>query len=167
MGKNKEKEKDIKTNAMRILDKNKIPYTVHTYECEEFIDGVHIADMLQQPYEISFKTLVAVGKSGEYYVFAIPVDKELDMKKAAKAVEEKSVELIHVKDIQSVTGYIRGGCTPIGMKKNYKTVLHESIVRYDSVIISGGRLGSQIQIQPENLIKVTHAKVEDILMQPE
>ena len=113
------KEKENKTNAMRMLDKNKINYEVNTYECDEFIDGVHIADMLGQPYESSFKTLVTEGKSKNYYVFAIPIALELDMKKAAKAVGEKSIEMVHVKDINAVTGYIRGGCTPIGMKKQY------------------------------------------------
>ena len=117
------KEKQVKTNAMRILDRNKIKYSVNFYECDEFIDGVHIADMLSQPYEKTFKTLVMVGKSGEHYVFVIPIDKEVDMKKAAKAVGEKSVEMIHVKEIKDVTGYIRGGCTPIGMKKQFRTVI--------------------------------------------
>ncbi|CCY58486.1 ybaK/ebsC protein [Clostridium sp. CAG:632] len=162
MGKHKDKEKDIKTNAMRILDKNRIPYQVNTYECEEFIDGIHIADMLGQSYDQSFKTLVTVGKSGEHYVFAIPIDRELDLKKAAKAVGEKSVEMIHVKDINQITGYIRGGCTPIGMKKNYMTVLHSSIRTLNEVIISGGRIGSQIQMKPDDLIRVTNARVEDI-----
>ncbi|MDD6266654.1 MAG: Cys-tRNA(Pro) deacylase [Clostridium sp.] len=162
MGKHKDKEKDIKTNAMRILDKNRIPYQVNTYECEEFIDGIHIADMLGQSYDQSFKTLVTVGKSGEHYVFAIPIDRELDLKKAAKAVGEKSVEMIHVKDINQITGYIRGGCTPIGMKKNYVTVLHSSIRTLNEVIISGGRIGSQIQMKPDDLIRVTNARVEDI-----
>ncbi len=162
MGKHKDKEKDIKTNAMRILDKNKIPYQVNTYECEEFIDGVHVADMMGQSYDQSFKTLVTVGKSGEHYVFALPIDRELDLKKAARAVGEKSVEMIHVKDINQITGYIRGGCTPIGMKKNYVTVLHSSILTLDEVIISGGRIGSQIQLKPDDLIRVTNAKVEDI-----
>lgn len=162
MGKHKDKEKDIKTNAMRILDKNRIPYQVNTYECEEFIDGIHIADMLGQSYDQSFKTLVTVGKSGEHYVFAIPIDRELDLKKAAKAVGEKSVEMIHVKDINQITGYIRGGCTPIGMKKNYVTVLHSSIRTLKEVIISGGRIGSQIQMKPDDLIRVTNARVEDI-----
>lgn len=162
MGKHKDKEKDIKTNAMRILDKNRIPYQVNTYECEEFIDGIHIADILGQSYDQSFKTLVTVGKSGEHYVFAIPIDRELDLKKAAKAVGEKSVEMIHVKDINQITGYIRGGCTPIGMKKNYVTVLHSSIRTLNEVIISGGRIGSQIQMKPDDLIRVTNARVEDI-----
>lgn len=162
MGKHKDKEKDIKTNAMRILDKNRIPYQVNTYECEEFIDGIHIADMLGQSYDQSFKTLVTVGKSGEHYVFAIPIDRELDLKKAARAVGEKSVEMIHVKDINQITGYIRGGCTPIGMKKNYVTVLHSSIRTLNEVIISGGRIGSQIQMKSDDLIRVTNARVEDI-----
>ena len=162
MGKHKDKEKDIKTNAMWILDKNRIPYQVNTYECEEFIDGIHIADMLGQSYDQSFKTLVTVGKSGEHYVFAIPIDRELDLKKAARAVGEKSVEMIHVKDINQITGYIRGGCTPIGMKKNYVTVLHSSIRTLNEVIISGGRIGSQIQMKPDDLIRVTNARVEDI-----
>lgn len=156
------KDKEIKTNAMRILDKNKITYKVNYYECDEFIDGVHIADKLEQPYESSFKTLVTVGKSKNYYVFAIPIDKELDLKKAAVAVGEKSVEMLPVKDINAVTGYIRGGCTPIGMKKLYKTVFHSTITDYPTIIISGGKLGAQIEINPSDLIKVTNAKVCDI-----
>lgn len=157
------KEKDVKTNAMRILDRNKIRYRVNTYECGEFIDGIHIADMLGQAYESSFKTLVTVGKSGGYFVFAIPVDKELDLKKAARSVGEKSVELIHVKDITKVTGYIRGGCTPLGMKKQYSTVVDETAELFDEIIISGGRIGSQIMIAPDDLIKVTGGKFEDIV----
>lgn len=159
------KEKDVKTNAMRILDKNKISYSVNTYQCDEFIDGVHIADMLGQSYEISFKTLVAVGKSKSYFVFALPVDKELDLKKAAKAVGEKSVELLHVKDINAVTGYIRGGCTPIGMKKQYKTIIHSTALNHSKIIISGGRLGSQIELSPSDLAKVTGAEFVDIILE--
>lgn len=157
------KEKDNKTNAMRILDKNKIDYKVNNYECDEFIDGVHIADMLGQPYKSTFKTLVTEGKTKNYYVFAIPIDLELDMKKAAKAVGEKSIEMVHVKDINAVTGYIRGGCTPIGMKKQYKTVYHSTIKDFDEIIISGGKLGTQIIIKPDDLIKVTRAEVTDIV----
>lgn len=118
--------KEVKTNAMRILDRQKIPYQLNTYECGEFIDGVTIADQLGQSYDMSFKTLVMIGKSRQYYVFALPVDKEVDMKKAAKAVGEKSVEMLPVKDINKVTDYIRGGCTPIGMKKQFPTVVDES-----------------------------------------
>lgn len=159
--------KSIKTNAMRILNKNKITYCVNTYECEEFKDGISIADMLEQPYESSFKTLVTVGKNKDYYVFVLPIAEELDMKKAAKAVDEKSVEMIHVKDINSVTGYIRGGCTPIGMKKKYTTVIHESVNTYDKVIISGGRIGTQILLAPADLIKVTGAALKEIIMRKE
>ena len=157
------KEKQIKTNAMRILDKNKINYKVNYYECDEFIDGIHIADMLSQPYDSTFKTLVMVGKSGEHYVFVIPIDKEVDMKKAAKSVGEKSVEMIHVKDIKDITGYIRGGCTPIGMKKQFKTVIHSSMLDFDEIIISGGMIGAQIFIKPSDLIKVTRAVTENII----
>ena len=157
------KEKDIKTYAMRILDRNKISYEVNTYECDEFVDGMDIADKLGQKYEESFKTLVTKGKSGSYYVFVLPVNEELDMKKAAKSVGEKSVEMIHVKDINSVTGYIRGGCSPLGMKKLYKTVIHQSAEKYEKIIISGGRIGSQIIINPFDLVKVTAGKYEDIV----
>lgn len=155
--------KEVKTNAMRILDRNKIPYKLNVYECEEFIDGVHIADQLGQDYAISFKTLVMIGKSRQYYVFAIPIDKEVDMKKAARAVGEKSLEMVHVKDINQVTGYIRGGCTPIGMKKNYPTVIHESAKNLEVMIISGGRLGTQIFLAPEDLRRVTKGEYADII----
>ncbi|MDY6328772.1 MAG: Cys-tRNA(Pro) deacylase [Lachnospiraceae bacterium] len=156
--------KELKTNAMRILDRNKIKYDINTYECDEFISGTDIADRLGQNYDESFKTLVAVGKSSNYFVFVIPIDKELDLKKAAKVVGEKNVEMLHVKDINKVTGYVRGGCTPIGMKKQYKTVLHNSIMNYDKVIISGGRIGTQLILAPEDIVKVTSAIVEDICM---
>lgn len=158
------KEKEIKTNAMRILDREKILYRVITYECEEFIDGITIADKLNQPYEQSFKTLVTVGKSGGYFVFVIPIAEELDLKKAARAAGEKAVEMIHVRDINSVTGYIRGGCTPIGMKKQYPTFLHETVILFDEIIISGGRIGSQIILNPFDLQKVTGAEIADLVM---
>ena len=157
------KEKEVKTNAMRILDRSKTTYRVNTYECSEFIDGVHIADMLGQPHECTFKTLVAQGKSGGYYVFVIPIDDELDMKKAAKSVGEKSVELIHVKDINKVTGYIRGGCTPLGMKKQYPTVVDSKACAFGEIIISGGRLGSQIFLDPDDLVRVTGGKFDSIV----
>lgn len=159
------KEKDVKTNAMRILDRNKISYKVNTYECEEFIDGVQIADMLGQPYEMTYKTLVAQGRSGGYFVFVIPIAEELDMKKAARSVGEKSVELIHVKDINKITGYIRGGCTPLGMKKQFPTVVDDTAKALDEIIISGGRLGSQIFLSPKDLVKVTGGKFEQIIFE--
>ncbi len=157
------KDKGVKTNAMRILDKKKIPYKVNYYECDEFIDGIHIADKLSQRYDMSFKTLVAVGKSGENYVFVLPVHREVDLKKAAKSVGEKSVELLHVKDIKNVTGYIRGGCTPIGMKKQFKTVIHESVLDFDEIIVSGGALGIQLFISPKGLIDCVGAQTYDII----
>lgn len=154
--------KEAKTNAMRMLDKLKIDYDVHSYECEEFIDGVHIADMLGQSRDSSFKTLVTVGKSGNYYVFALPVDRELDMKKCARAVGEKSLEMVHVKDINAVTGYVRGGCTPIGMKKQFRTVIHETAESFERVIVSGGRLGLQLELAPNDLAKACGGEFADI-----
>ena len=155
--------KELKTNAMRILDKQKIPYVINTYECEEFVDAVAVADMLGQPYESSFKTLVAAGKSGGHFVFVVPIAEELDLKAAARAVGEKAVELIHVKEIFALTGYIRGGCTPIGMKKNFPTVIHESAAAFETVIISGGRIGAQIMLSPRDLLQVTRGKLADII----
>lgn len=155
--------KEQKTNAMRILDKNKIDYTVNTYECDGFIDGVTVADLLGQPYGSSFKTLVAVGKSGGHFVFVLPIAEEVDLKAAARAVNEKAVELIHVKELFALTGYVRGGCTPIGMKKAFPTVIHESVLNFPTVIVSGGRIGAQIFIAPQDLVRVTRAKVADII----
>ena len=137
------KEKDIKTNAMRILDRNKIPYEVNTYECDEFIDGIHIAIQNGQDPDISYKTLVMVGKSKNYYVFVLPIAEEVD----------------------SITGYIRGGCTPLGMKKQFPTVVDSSAEKYDKIIISGGRIGSQIILNPQDLVKVVRGKFDNIVAQ--
>lgn len=158
------KGKEVKTNAMRILEKNKIDFEVNTYDCDEFVDGIHIADLLGQPYEQSFKTLVMQGKSKEYHVFVLPVAEEVDLKKAARVVGEKSLEMVHVRDINSVTGYIRGGCTAIGMKKPYDTVVHESAMKFERIIISGGRLGSQIFLAPKDLVQVTGGRFADIIV---
>ena len=122
----KNKDKELKTNDMRILDKNKISYETITYECDEFIDGLHTAEKTGAPVEQSFKTLVAQGKSKEYYVLVIPIAEEVDLKAAARVLGAKSIEMIHVKDITAVTGYVRGGCSPLGMKKKYKTIIQES-----------------------------------------
>lgn len=149
------KEKEIKTNAMRILDNNKINYKVHSYEADEFVDGVHTAEILGIDKSRCFKTLVTIGKGLNYFVFVIPVDEELDMKKAAKSVDEKSVEMLHVKDINAITGYIRGGCSPIGMKKQFKTVIDISAEKLDTIYVSGGRVGTQVELSPFDLIKVT------------
>lgn len=155
--------KEQKTNAMRILDRNKVAYTVNLYECPEFIDAVTVADQLGQEYESSFKTLVAVGKSSGHFVFVIPIAEELDLKAAARAVGEKAVELIPVKEITPLTGYVRGGCTPLGMKKAFPTVFHSTLTEFDTVIISGGRIGAQILLAPADLLRVTGGKLADII----
>ena len=138
------KEKEIKTNAMRMLERAGVSYELLTYECEVFTDGVSVAQKLGIPEEQTYKTLVTAGRSGEHYVFVIPVAKELDLKKAAKAAGEKSVEMVHVKDITALTGYVRGGCSPVGMKKQFATFIDESAGSFESIYVSGGRIGSQI-----------------------
>ncbi len=140
-----------KTNAMRILETLKVPYTMHTYDPGGEIDGISVAEKLGQNKEQVFKTLVTKGRSGEHYVFVIPVAEELDLKAAAHSVSEKSVEMIHVKDIQKVTGYIRGGCSPLGMKKQFRTVIDESAKAQPTVIVSGGKIGFQMELTPEAL----------------
>ena len=157
------KQKEIKTNAMRILESMKIPFTHYTYECEEFVDGLQIADTLSLPYEKVYKTLVTQGNSKNYFVFVIPIAEELDLKKAAKTVGEKSVEMIHVKDINSITGYIRGGCTAVGMKKQFVTRIDASAQAQPTIIVSGGRIGSQIELTPQNLAKAAKAEFADII----
>lgn len=157
------KQKEVKTNAMRILETLRIPFTHYSYECEEFTDALQIADMLSLPYEKVYKTLVTVGADKNYYVFVIPIAEELDLKKAAKSVGVKSVEMIHVKDINAVTGYIRGGCTAIGMKKQYVTRIDISAQKLPSMIVSGGRIGSQIELKPEDLKRAAKAEYADIL----
>ena len=156
--------KELKTNAMRFLDKNKIEYEIKVYQCDEFIDGITVANALGQPLEETFKTLVAKGKSGNYYCFLIPVALELDLKKAAKSVEEKSVELIHVKDINKITGYVRGGCTPIGMKKQFMTVVHNSAENLPLFYISGGRIGTQIRLSPQKLVGAIRGRFNNIIL---
>lgn len=158
------KAKEIKTNAMRILETKKIPYTTHTYECDEFIDAIQIADMLSLPYEKVYKTLVTRGTSKNYYVFVIPIAEELDMKKAAKSVNEKSITMLHVKDINTVTGYIRGGCTAIGMKKQYTTRIEQAAQGQDQIIVSGGKLGMQIELSPQDLATAAIAEFADIIV---
>lgn len=156
--------KELKTNAMRFLDTKKIAYEVQAYQCDEFIDGVHVAEKLGQPLDETFKTIVAQGKSGSYYCFLLPVAEELDLKKAAKSVGEKSVELLHVKDITKVTGYVRGGCTPIGMKKQFMTVVHSGAQEFEKFYISGGRIGMQIHLSPTELVNAINGKFESIIL---
>ena len=155
-----------KTNAMRILDTLKIPYEYQTYECDTFRDGVQIADMLGLDHTIVYKTLVTVSPRKEYYVFVLPVDKELDLKKCAKAVGAKSLALIPVKQIQQVTGYIRGGCTAIGMKKLYPTRIDTSAEQLDRIVVSGGRLGIQLSLNPYDLAGAAKAEFAEITQDP-
>lgn len=157
--------KELKTNAMRFLDSCKISYIVRTYKCDEFIDGVTVAEKLGQSPDRTFKTLIAQGKSGNYYCFLLPVALELDLKKAAKSVGEKSVELLCVKDLTKVTGYVRGGCTPIGMKKQFMTVIHSTAEDLASFYISGGRIGTQIEVSPQKLIEAVRGKFENIIQE--
>ncbi|MCH5196459.1 MAG: Cys-tRNA(Pro) deacylase [Oscillospiraceae bacterium] len=145
--------KEAKTNALRMLDKLKIDYAYHTYICEEFVDGTSVADKLGQPRAQTFKTIVTVSKGGKNYVFVLPVDRELDLKKCARAAGEKSLEPVHVKDINALTGYIRGGVSPIGMKKPFPTFIDASARDYERIFISGGRLGLQIELSPDSLVK--------------
>lgn len=156
------KHKEIKTNAMRILDSMKIPYTHMTYECDEFIDGLQIADLLSLPYEKVYKTLVTAG-GGDYFVFVIPIACELDLKAAARSVGQKSVEMLHVKDINTVTGYIRGGCTLVGMKNKYVARIDISAETQETIIVSGGRIGSQLELAPADLARAAGAEFADII----
>lgn len=156
---------ESKTNAMRILDKSKIQYSVHSYDASDgHIDGESVAQKTGQNPERVYKTLVTRGNSKAYYVFVVPVLRELNMKKAAAAVKEKSIEMIHVKELCSVTGYIRGGCSPVGMKKQFVTIVDSSAQKQDMILVSGGRIGLQIEISPDDLLNVIHGGYAEIVM---
>ena len=160
------KQKEEKTNVMRILEQKQIAYTPHTYEHEEgvAVDGVTVARSLGQDPEQVFKTLVARGVGKSIYVFVIPVAENLDLKKAARAVGEKSIEMIHVKEINALTGYVRGGCSPVGMKKQYPTVFHETVQIVDTMMVSAGKIGFQVELAPDDLIKLVGAEVADLVV---
>lgn len=154
----------VKTNVMRILDKAGIQYNMYAYDHSDgLVDGISVANKIGQPVEHVYKTLVTQGTSREYFVFVIPVAEELDLKAAAKAVNEKAIEMIKVADINKITGYIRGGCSPIGMKKEYKTVLDNSCMALKTIIMSAGKIGHQIELAPDDLIKLTNCKIENIV----
>ena len=155
--------KDIKTNAMRILEQNGVSYKEHVLDLKEAVDGVTCANMLGVNLESTFKTLVTVGKSGNYYVFVIPVAKTLNMKKAAFSVGEKNVEMIPMKDLIKVAGYVHGGCSPIGMKKAFTTVIDETAVLFDNIIFSGGKIGYFIEVNPMDIDKVIPVSFMDIV----
>lgn len=153
-----------KTNAMRILDKNKINYEVITYDIsDDKIDGISVAEKTGQDMKEVYKTLVTQGVSRELYVFVIPVDKELDLKKAAKSAGEKSLQMIHVKDITKYTGYIRGGCSPVGMKKLYKTFIQEEARDLENICVSGGKKGLQVKLEPMDLIKIINGSFANVI----
>ena len=155
-----------KTNAMRILDKAKLNYSIVEYDIEDGkIDGVSVAEKTGQNIDEVYKTLVTVGASKELYVFVIPVAAELSLKKAAKVTKEKKVEMIHVNDILKYTGYIRGGCSPVGMKKLYKTFIHEAANNIGTICISGGKKGMQIRMSPTDLFTITKAQVIDLIQE--
>lgn len=151
-----------KTNAMRLLDSNNINYYTYSYEKDGNIDGILVANKLGKPLEQVFKTLVTQGSSKNYFVFIIPVAEELDLKAAAKAVGEKSVEMIKVSDITKVTGYIRGGCSPLAMKKPFKTVIDKSCENLETIIVSAGKIGAQIELSPLDLLSLINSSTENI-----
>ena len=157
-------KKAPKTNAMRYLEKYKIPHKELLYESDGFMDGVSISQKLNQPVDKVFKTLVTVGKSKSHYVFLVPVAEELDLKKAASAVKEKSIEMIPVKEITPLTGYVRGGCSPLGMKKQFPTIIHETALSHETICFSGGRLGAQIELAPSYLAELIGATFCDIIV---
>ena len=156
-------KKELKTNAMRMLGRMKIPYEYETYECEDFTDGIETADKLGYDHALVYKTLVTTGKSGEHYVFVIPIEAEIDFKKAAKAVGEKSLEMLHLKNLTKVTGYVRGGCTAIGMKKQFPTVIQKDAEELTQMHVSGGKLGMQLKLAPEDLKKAAKAQFADVI----
>ena len=158
------KSKEEKTNVMRTLEQKKLPYTAHTYDPAGPIDGVSVAQTLGQPPERVFKTLVTKGASGAYYVFDIPVAENLDLKKAAKAVGEKSVAMLPQKELLPLTGYVHGGCSPVGMKKQLPTVFHETVLLYDTVCVSAGKIGFQVECRPGDLVALLRAKTADIIV---
>ena len=160
------KQKEEKTNVMRTLEQKKIPYTAYTYPHEEgvAVDGVTVAESLGQDPARVFKTLVTRGASGGYYVFDIPVGATLDLKKAAKAVGEKSVAMLHQKELLPLTGYVHGGCSPVGMKKPFPTVFHETALDGEIIMVSAGKIGYQVACRPADLIALVRGKTADVVV---
>lgn len=153
---------EVKTNAVRIVETHGAAYALHTYPCKEPLDGVTVAEKLGADVKRVFKTLVTQGKSGAYFVFVIPAAEELDLKKAARSVGEKAVAMIPVKDINKVTGYVRGGCSPVGMKKPYATRIDASARAQETIYVSAGRLGQQMELSPEKLSEIVGAAFDDL-----
>ena len=157
-------KKEEKTNVCRVLDSKKIEYTLHTFEADPTLTGEQIAGILGEPAEKVFKTLVTVGKTGQHYVFVVPVAEELDLKKAAKAAGEKSIDMIKQKELLPLTGYVHGGCSPIGMKKPFPTFVHETAMQYEKMFVSAGKVGYQIEVAPSDLLNVVGFKSADIIV---
>ena len=158
------KKNEQKTNVMRLLDQAKIPYEYHCYADTDAISGVEVADVLGKPRERVFKTLVTVAKSGAHYVFVIPCEMELQLKKAAAAVGEKAIEMLKSKELLPLTGYIHGGCSPVGMKKPFRTVMHETAQMHPTICVSAGKIGYQVEIAPDDLqkaVKFTYADIAE------
>ncbi len=156
---------DMKTNVMRVLDQKKVPYEHHCYADTGAISGAEVAAALHQDPNRAFKTLVTTGKSKNHYVFMVPVQEELDLKKAAAAVGEKSIEMLKAKELLGLTGYVHGGCSPIGMKKQFKTVIHQTAATYETIMFSAGKIGYQIELPLEGLQKVIPVQVADIIVE--
>lgn len=154
-----------KTNVMRVLEQKKIPYTAHAYpHGDEAVDGVTVARLTGLDPAQVFKTLVTRGASKKNYVFVIPVAEELDLRKAAKAAGEKSIAMIHVSEINALTGYVRGGCSPIGMKKQFETFYHESCLSESTIAVSAGKIGAQVELSPDALIQITRGRTADLIV---
>ena len=157
MGKSKDK-----TNVMRVLDSKKIKYVSHEYTNTDAVSGVEVAQALGEDPRRTFKTLVTVAPSKNHYVFLVPVNGELDLKKAAKSVGEKKIEMIKSKELLPLTGYIHGGCSPVGMKKQFPTVFHETVELFDTICVSAGKIGAQVEVAPADLIALLGAQTADI-----
>jgi len=156
---------EAKTNVMRVLEQKKIPYTAHSYpHTDKAVDGVTVAQLTGLDPERVFKTLVTQGASKKNYVFVIPAAEELDLKKAAKAVGEKSIALIRVSELNALTGYVRGGCSPVGMKKQFETVYHESCAGLSTMAVSAGKIGAQVELSPAALISLTRGRTADLIV---
>lgn len=156
--------KDDKTNVMRVLDKAGVAYSSHTYTPDPAKSGEEIAVILGENPDKVFKTLVTQGKSGQYYVFVVPVKAELDLKKAAKSAGEKSISMIKQKELLPLTGYVHGGCSPIGMKKAFPTFMHESCKAYERIFVSAGKVGYQIEVSPGDLMRITRSETADVII---
>ena len=159
------KQKETKTNAMREIEAAGVPFESHLFPCEKALSGVEVAKLLQQDPDQTFKTLVTVAKSGEHYVFMVPVAEELDLKKAAAAVGEKAVSMLKSKELLPLTGYVHGGCSPVGMKKLFPTVFHQTAAELPRIIVSAGKIGFQVECDPADLLRLVKGKTADIIVE--